>query len=354
MSRVRSWSALSTLALAWSVGTADPSDAACTLTRSAEGEYIRHLGRDCTPEQRDAQAVPAGELLAALQGGHGVDLAGVTVAGELNLDKLPEGTLTEEERGSPELRDLLAKTPSLRVIGGPITIRESVVRGVIKTNLKDGYLVIRGPVTIAGTTFEQPVDLSRTIFLGPVDATNAVFQREAFFIMARFEQPAQFVKTAFGPHSRFHKARFAQSASFVGAGFNGLAEFIQVSFSKEASFARALFKMGTGFSGSRFGGPLDFSEAVFERAVFFTYAVFEGDAYFRRATFRAEANFSDAEFKGVDDFSKAFFNTEPRFARVKANPDRSLSGLQDPWLLYTIAGTMFVFAVVFVFLLRKR
>ncbi len=336
-----------------SLAAAPPVAVACSLTQSPDGIYKRHLGRDCTPQQRDAQAIAAEELLAALQAGKGLDLAGVTLHGNINLDALSQTPINPGDLPSPEVRDLLGTASQLRVVSGPITIRDAVVRGLVATNLKEGYLLVQGPVTVTGSTFERPVDLSRTIFLGPVDFSNTIFSQEAFFIMARFEQAARFEKTAFGAHARFHKARFADSAFFVRAGFNGLAEFIQVTFAKEASFSRAYFKMGTGFSGSRFGGPLDFSEAVFERAAFFTFAVFEKDAYFRRTTFRADANFSDAEFKGLDDFSKAFFNTEPRFTRTKANGGRSPTGLQNPRLLYSIAGAMFVFAVIFVFMLRK-
>lgn len=338
----------------FSLAAVQPTAGACSLERSAEGIYTRHLANDCSEQERDARSIPADELLAALKAGKGLDLAGVTVTGDLTLDALPETPLSMADLPSPQLRELLREVRQVRMISGPLTVRNSVVRGVITTNLKEGYLLVKGPVTITGTTFERGADFSRIIFLGAVDFSNAVFLQEAFFIMARFEQPARFEKTAFGVHTRFHQARFADSVSFVRAGFNGLGEFLQVTFEKDASFSRAYFKMGTGFSGSRFGGPLDFSEAVFERAAFFTFTVFEGDAYFRRATFRADANFSDAEFKGLDDFSKAFFNVEPRFTRAKVSGVRSPSGLQNPRLLYTMAAALFVFAVIFVLILRKR
>lgn len=335
------------------LAVADSPAQACNLSRSSAGTFTRHLGRDCTEAQRDAQAVPAGEILAALTSGRGVDLSGVTVTGDLSLDELPVTVIGPERLESAELRETLGGTPG-RMITGPVLIRDSIVRGRIRTNLQDGTLLVTGPVLLSGTTFEGPVDLSRAVFLGPVDASEAVFGQEAFFILSRFERPARFEKTAFGAHARFHKARFSDSVSFVRAGFNGMAEFIEVTFAKGASFSRTIFKMGTGFSGSRFGGPLDFSEATFERAAFFTFTVFEGDAYFRRTTFRAEANFSDAVFQGLDDFSKAFFNVEPRFTRTKANPGRVPAGLQDPRLLYVIAGALFMFAVFFILQLRRR
>ncbi len=340
------------LALVFLAAAASPAQA-CRATGSSEGTFTRHLGRDCTEAQRDAQAVPAGEILAALKSGRGIDLSGVTVTGDLSLDELPVTAISRESLDSAELRDTLSGMPA-RVITGPMLIRDSVVRGRIRTNLQDGTLLVTGPVLLAGSTFESPVDLSRAVFLSPVDASKAVFAQEAFFILSRFERPARFEKTAFGAHARFHKARFSDSASFARAGFNGMAEFIEVTFAKGANFSRTVFKRGTGFSGSRFAGPLDFSEATFERAAFFTFTVFEGDAYFRRTTFRAEANFSDAVFQGLDDFSKAFFNVEPRFTRTKATPERAPAGLQNPRLLYVIAGALFMFAVIFILQLRRR
>lgn len=339
----------------------DPSvQAACQVERAssdATAPFTRHLGKGCTGQEREAQAVPAGELLAAFKRGTGVDLVEVVVKGDLRLDELPLVSVSTLDIPSARVREVLRtqQVNEVRMIAGPISIRDSLVRGVIMANVKDGFLLVRGPVTMSGTTFERSVDFSRTAFLGPVDFSEAIILHEGFFIQAVFDQATRFEKTAFGVHSRFHRALFGDTATFRRAGFNGLAEFLQVQFEKDASFAQTYFKMGTGFSGSRFRGLLDFSEAVFEREAFFTFTVFEGDAYFRRSTFRADANFADAEFKGVDDFSKAFFNIQPRFARTKTSGARSSPrGLQDPRVQYGIAAALLIFALVFVFFLRRE
>jgi len=319
--------------------------------------FLRHLGTACSEQERDAHAVGAGDLLTAFKEGREVDLAGVVITGDLRLDELPLVAVQTVGIPSPRAQAALAQSNAkkLRVIPGPVSIRSSVIRGSLATNLRDSFLLIRGPVTMTGSTFERAVDFSRTVFLGPVDMSEAIFAREAFFIEAQFAQPARFERTAFGVQSRFHKAVFAEPVTFHRAGFNGTAEFIQVSFEKDARFSQTYFKMGTGFSGSHFHGQLDFSEAVFERAAFFMFTLFDGNAYFRRTTFRAEANFSDAQFKGVDDFSKAFFNVEPRFTRTKVSAARpSPGGLQDPRFLYGIGAALLVFAAAFILLLRIR
>lgn len=346
-------------ALLPSLSPAPPAWARCLVEAAPAGPaapFTRHLGKDCTQEEREARSVSADDVLAVLTTGRGVDLHGVVVTGDLTLDTLAPVSVTAVDLPSPRVRDAVMNQhlKEIRVISGPLSIRDSLVRGTVTTNLKDGMLVVRGPVTMSGTTFERMVDWSRTAFLEPVDFSQAMFVQNAFFIQSLFDKSASFEKTAFGPHSRFHKAVFGDSATFFRAGFNGLSEFLQVEFGKEALFAQAYFKMGTGFSGSRFGGVSDFSEAVFDREAFFTFAVFEKDAYFRRATFRADTNFSDAEFRGVDDFSKTYFNTEPRFSRTKVSGARpSPAGLQDPRFLYGIAAALLIFTVIFVSMLRK-
>ncbi|MBM4122872.1 MAG: hypothetical protein FJ249_09825 [Nitrospira sp.] len=349
--------------LAWFLlpSRADSSaEAACSVDRSPAGPVASmtlHLGKDCTRQDRDAQVVMADDLLAAIAEGKGIDLVGAVVAGDLLLDRLPVQTVRALPNLPASIQAAIERQglKEIRVITVPISIRDSVVRGAISTRIKDGLVVIKEPLTMAGTTFEGAVDLSQAAFAGPVDFSQAIFLKEGFFIHALFTQATRFEKTALGLHSRFHRAQFFAPVTFHRAGFNGLAEFIQVTFEKDASFAQAYFRGGTGFSGSRFQGLSDFSEAVFEREAFFMFTVFEQDAYFRRVTFRAETNFSDSEFKGLDDFSKTFFTTEPKFTRAKISgtPPRR-GGLQDPRVLYIIAAALLAFTLVFVFVLRKR
>lgn len=334
--------------------------AACSIERgldSPEEPFTLHLGSSCSPQEREARAIPASRLLAALKAGRGVDLRGVVIQGDLMLDDLPPVPVRSMPLTAPRLQERIRRQDltEIRIVSGPMSIRDSVVHGVIATNLKEGLLVVTGPVTMVGSRFEQMVDFSRTVFLEPVDFSGAVLLRQGFFIRALFEKPVRFEKTAFGIHSRFHKALFGDTASFGGAGFNGLAEFLEVSFEKDAGFAQASFKMGTGFSGSRFDGPVDFSGALFERETYFLFVVFAGGASFRRSTFRAEADFSDAEFHAERDFSEVRFEKSPRFTRAHINGSPPSPGwFQDTRGLYVVSAILLIGTLALVVLLRKH
>ena len=54
----------------------------CVVERKSTESAVlltRHLGKDCTAQEREAQAVTAAELLAAFRSGKGVDLNGVVI-----------------------------------------------------------------------------------------------------------------------------------------------------------------------------------------------------------------------------------------------------------------------------------
>ena len=333
--------------------------AACVIKQAEQDTgvpFTRHLSESCTEDERESYALTSQELLTALNRGHGVDLVGVVVRGDLLLDELPLVDIATV-RSLPSVLQSAIQSKNLqriRVISGPVSIQDSFVRGTMMTKLTDGLLVVQGPVDMSGTTFERTVDFSHTAFLAPVDFSDAILLSEGMFIRALFAQAVRFERTAFGTHTRFHKATFAEDVTFLRAGFSGLAEFLEVLFEKETSFSQTYFKKGVGFSGSRFRDTLDFSEATFEREAFFTYTVFEQNAYFRRSTFRSTADFSDAEFRGADDFSKALFDAQPRFARTKVSGQRpSPGGLHDARFLYAIIAAILIFTVVFVFVLRR-
>lgn len=341
-------------------GASVVAGAACTVhegTQGPQAPLTRHLGPECTEQERVAKAVTADELFSALEHGRAIDLSGVIVVGDLSLDRLPPAPAGSLDSLSSSVRQALAgEDPrDLRVVTAPISIRDSVVRGSIRTKAKKGAVVFVQALTMTGTTFERMLDLSRSAFVAEIDCSDAVFLREAFFIQSMFLSPVRFERTTFGTHSRFHRARFAEAVTFLRSGFNGLAEFLEVSFDREANFSRTYFKMGTGFSGSRFGGRLDFSEAVFEREVYFLFAIFDGDASFRRTAFRGHTDFSDAEFHGRHDFLKADFGREPEFQRTKSKDPlpRKQSRLLDPRYWYGMAASLLLFALVFRALRRR-
>ena len=345
---------LATLGSSGSVQGAD-----CQLARGVEGPktpFVRQLGLNCSDREREAQAVPAAEIMAALRDGRDIELDGVAVAGDLLLDGLPDLPMDRLPAVPEGLHEVLRSrsVKTVKLLAGKLQLTHAVVHGVMATRLQAGALVLRQPVNFRGTRFERAVDWSQAAFVGAVDFSDAVFLAEAFFLNSVFAEPATFERTAFGVHSRFHHAQFHGPVTFNRAGFNGLSEFLEVTFAQDVQLSRTYFKLGTGFSGSRFGGVLDFSEAVFDKDAFFTYTIFERDAYFRRATFRATADFSDAEFRQLGDFSKVLFEQAPTLARTKlATPPRGSGGLADPRTLYVIAALLGLFTLALMLFLRR-
>lgn len=326
----------------------------CQVESPASGPGValtRHLGADCTEQEREARAVDAAQLMQAFKEGKGIALSGVIIRGDLALDMLPVGPLPPELAGMKGLQGR-----ELRVISGSVTIVDSVVRGAIRHGSPQGFLVVQGPVTFSGTTFEQLVDLSRTVFTQPVTLSSARFLRESYFVQGRFLRDLFAEHTSFGPHTRFHRSVFQGPVTFQQSRFNGLAEFLEVVFEKDVKLSRTYFKLGTGFSGSRFQGLADFSEASFNGDAFFTFTQFEGDADFRRATFRSTADFSDASFKQRDDFSKAVFEKGSQFARAaRSTTGQAPQESENQTIQYAIILSILVGgALVIAYLIRWR
>ena len=322
-----------------------------SLASGPEEALTRHLSAACTEQEREVRAVDATQLMQAFKEGKGVDLSGVIIRGDLGLDMLPVGPFPPELEGMKELQGR-----ELRVIVGSVTIVDSVVRGAIRHGSPQGFLVVQGPVTFSGTTFEQPVDLSRAVFTQPVILSSARFLRESYFVQGRFLRGMFAEHTSFGPHTRFHRSVFQGPVTFQESRFNGLGEFLEVVFEKDVNLSRTYFKLGTGFSGSRFQGLADFSQASFDGDAFFTFTQFEGDADFRRVTFRSTADFSDASFKRRDDFSKAVFEKGSQFARAsRSTTGQTSQDSENQIIQYAIILSLLVGgALVIAYLIRLR
>jgi hypothetical protein len=280
--------------------------------------FTLRLSDTCTEAERHARAVSAQDLLRALASGKGIDLTGVVIQGDLLLDELPaqkveavRDLLSEDRRILGGLND-----EQVHVIQGPFVIKNARVRGRIVNRLKQGYLLITGPVVLADTRFEGALDLSRTVFLGLVDGSRATFEQESYFVQDRFMHGAMFSEARFGPHARFHRSTFAGPALFRGAAFQGLTEFLEVVFEQDANFSHASFHMGTGFSGAHCRGKCDFSFAQFDREAFFLFARFDRPVTFASARFGSQIDFSDASFKERDDLAQATFAHQPLLTRT--------------------------------------
>ena len=352
MNRICAWIVVGGLTIFWFPFGAGASNCQVEISTSGSGTvFTRHLSAGCTEQEREARAVDAAQLLQAFQEGKGIDLSGVVVRGDLNLDTVPVGPLPPELDGVKELQGY-----EIRVVPGSMMIVDSVVRGTIKHRSAQGLLVVQGPVTLRGTRFEQLVDLSRSVFLQPVTLSGAVFLKESYFVQGRFLRDVVAEKTAFGPHTRFHRSVFQGPVTFQQSRFNGMAEFLEVGFEKDVNLSRTSFKLGTGFSGSHFQGLANFSEASFDSQAFFTFTLFDGDADFRQATFRSTADFSNAQFKGRDDFSNTSFEQGSQFTSAnRSAPAQVPSGRKSEFIQYAVIAIFLTLgALLIVYRIRRR
>jgi uncharacterized protein YjbI with pentapeptide repeats len=343
------WSVcLLALFLGWSVvAPVQESSAACLADATmgmAGGGLVKRLPSSCTQAEREAQAVSGAAILEALERGQPVELVGVIVLGDLNLDRVPaQKTAAPQGMTSEDLEQ--AQQQELRVIPGSLIIRNSMVMGTMAHRSRQGVLQFGGAVDFHGTTFQEAVDLSRSIFQGPVELDEAVFQKEAYFIQGRFMQALRCKGTKFGPHTRFHRATFQGPVDCAGALFDGMAELLEVTFEQPAVFERARFGSGTGFSGSRFMRRVSFEETIFSRDTFFTFTVFAEGALFAGAQFLGPADFSDADFGKSDDLARARFDQPPLFTRTKrAAQEQSVGGLDSPIGRYGVTAVCLLLA----------
>ena len=257
-------------------------------------------------------------------------LKGVVLAGDLPLDRLSLEPFEPGLIGHPAIVERIQseQVSEVRVIHGPFMLEDVEVQGILATNLiKSGYMVVRGPVSLRGSTIQQSMDLSRMVFLERADFSDMHIGHEGFFIRAMFARDADFSRTAFGTHSRFHQVRFLGKAAFTGAGFKGLAELLEVSFAEDAEFGRTRFFQGTGFSGSRFHKTLNLSGSRFDREVYFRFTEFRGHTDFHRALFRNTVDFTEARFQGDVDFRDP---SSSSLACLPASLFPSLAVREDP------------------------
>ncbi|UCE63658.1 MAG: pentapeptide repeat-containing protein [Nitrospirota bacterium] len=317
----------------------------------------KHIVDSCTFEERSALALSAEEVLTALGKGHSVDLLGVVVKGDLSFDRLPLLPIQQQPISSSRIKEKFKERglEEVRVIPGAMIIRESWFQGLIATNLRDGALVIFGPVDMDKTKFEKSLDFSKTVFLDPVNFSGTTIAYEGFFIGAHFDNTANFRNTVFGTHTRFHKALFGETAIFNHAGFHGLAEFLEVEFAGKADFSQTFFKHGTGFSGTQFRGASDFSQALFEREAYFRFATFEQNASFRGTRFKAVADFTNAQFNENFDFANAVFEGTPKVeGSEKIFKKQQVENIARPTSQIAIFVGLFLLVLVFVWRLRRK
>lgn len=353
------WRILGVL-LFWVLTTA-MAGAPCRIEQPSQANspmMVRILVGDCSAEDRKSLAISAQDVFVALQLSQGVELNGVRLTGDLMLDELPLEPIPSLEQLPQIVKERFDREAleEVRVVRGPLILHNVEVEGILATNLlNSGYVIVQGPVSITGSTFQRSVDFSRTIFLDPANFSENSISVEGFFIQSMFLNGANFSETIFGTHTRFHKAVFAGEAKFSDVVFNGVSEFLEIGFLEAVDFSHSSFLQGTGFSGSEFHEVPNFSESTFDREAYFRFSQFKKGANFRGSVFRKTADFTEATFGGESDFSKSVFEESPQFTdEGLAEQFRSGNGFQGTQSLAGLFVLMGLFLVFFYFLFRKK
>ena len=166
------WSVSVFCVVAWVAGSG-MSSGVCRVDEGKDPALmVRELKGACGDEDRQALAVSADDVLTALQQGRGVVLKGIVLAGDLPLDRLSLEPFEPGLVGHPAIVERIEaeQVSEVRVIHGPFMLEDVEVRGIFATNLiESGYIVVRGPVSLRGSTIERSMDLSRMVFLDRAD-----------------------------------------------------------------------------------------------------------------------------------------------------------------------------------------
>jgi hypothetical protein len=279
-------------------------------------------------------SVKASALAARLEKGQGVDLAGVTVVG--TLDVREAGTVRSPIRcvscrfaDGIVARDVIFERVvdlSGSTIEGPIDAVGSVLRGGLLFRSSDASpAAIDGPVDFSRATFGDTTSFDGATLADTSDFTGSRFLRRASFADVLFVGDTSFDDVAFDGDAIFsslapdttHDARlipcavagtFAGRASFDRAAFSGALDFRQRCFVSDATFLSATLGKRADFTLANFHGPTSFEGASFEGDGAFLASSFDEEVSFQRASAARSLVFEDAWFSGHANFNRLAVN----------------------------------------------
>lgn len=204
----------------------------------------------------DTRVLQAEEFVAMLAGAEATNLAGLTVAGDVDLGRLEQ-------------------------LARPLRCRDCRFTG--------GFQAI-------DLILERIVDFSGSVFEGPFDMSAALFRDRAGFEEVVFAGPAVFGSARFLADASFGRSEFRGPAAFDRVQFGGAAGFSGTLFAGDAGFERAQFGLGADFAGARFGARSAFADSSFARRVSFARAEFAEEASFAGASLGGGGNFGVQSF----------------------------------------------------------
>jgi hypothetical protein len=206
--------------------------------------------------------------------------------------------------------------------------------------------VLRGPLLLTQTRFEDTANFTYTFFLGRLEAQAVNFREEADWSESRFSQPvtfnnalfqgeARFRNVIFFDRAKFTQTQFQKNVTFQGSEseFQAGANFHQSIFQQTANFTYVSWKDNADLSQTRWQGPAIFDRGKFTKALFLTGATFDRLLSFRQAQFKQSINLRGVSILDQADFSDAGFafaaylnvpdlQFDPRRARILGDPGK--------------------------------
>lgn len=178
--------------------------------------------------------------------------------------------------------------------------------------------VVRSPLTLVQTRFENFANFTNTYFLDRVEASGAIFNQEvdwsdsrfgklASFAGANFRRDVRFRNSIFFDRARFSQAQFQGAVILQGSEFRAAANFGQARFQQVVNASRVQWRGTADFAQTRWQERALFTSGTFDRSLFLTEATFEKFVSFRQVQFKQPANLRGTTVLDQMDFGDAGF-----------------------------------------------
>ncbi|MGG6297088.1 pentapeptide repeat-containing protein [Leptolyngbya sp. AN02str] len=194
--------------------------------------------------------------------------------------------------------------------------------------------VLRGPLRLNQTRFENSTNFNNTFFLNAltaqgadfaqaVDWSEARFGSTVSFAGALFRHTARFRSTIFFKRTSFNQARFRDTVTFQSSEFQDTANFSKALFEQPANLTRVVWLGNADFAQTEWQSLADFDRSKFGKSLFLAEATFHQNVTFREAQFIQPINLRGATLQQEADFGDVIFgaNAYLNVVGLQFNPD---------------------------------
>lgn len=229
-------------------------------------------------------SVNASEIIAKINRGEAVTYKDVVVVGNLDLTKLQNMKLKNEDKSKYDSKEYIS------TVTAPLTFVNCTFKGDVLAyyNPNNGINIGKSVSEVYNTNFEQEVRFD-----------GCIFEEASAFKYSEFKGGASFIGSRFEEEALFKYSKFRKSVNFSSANFK-----------EDANFKYVKFPVKVSFSGATFGEEANFKYAQFQEGVNFQKTVFNGTANFKYAKISDSFDIKGARFRGGDDFKYTKLNNK--------------------------------------------